>query len=927
MALGGWTALALPSVRRSLVEAALHEVGADWGTVSHVTATTTLASTIRRRGQVGLPLASLIDLVVMPSLSGGMALPLDGFPGPDVLDGGPGERRYRAALGSWQAEASGRRLLTGVRFDDSLRGFVRDEAPGRVGRALLASRRALATTVHTLVAAGVEPEGLRPTDEVGAAAARAWARAEQEISWLGDPRRNIWLDHDDVEQGSTSSARDLVDSISTALDTAFGAVEGRRTVVHHGFYFYTPPQWAMFQLLRRVPGVDQVFVVHDDGLNPAFSSWRHYFRSDLGMPVPQRVAATPETEASPPAAALRSALQGRSTSVPDGLRVVDCRTPADLVRMWADRSADVEDADTDRPAHYAAAAEQVERYVQRLGRREGSRAPSLAQLPVGSFLLALHRCIVRRDGGAPGVRLGRNALLDVVSSGCLDVAQGDAVQPALLRRVLPYFADCSSGEEWVARAGLLVATVRDRVAPLGAREPDVGDLARIEAAAGNLARLVPWADVTVTEAQAVHATVERVVGLVEQIGSRERVRLGDHLHLVHAQLRTALASLPDEERRVVEGKLHGFGALDDEEIDVDGLVDVVAMLVGRTADLDPAHQTGEQPDSTAVAQLRGLDALGMEPLDHDLHVANLAEDAFPTSGRVVGWPFTLDDLRAGGDDAADPVAVDLLSTRASTATLGDLYLFWLALDGVAPGRGVTLSWISQTDGDRRRLSPVVALLARPDHWSRVVGDVAGGVVVDQAQGPADLPAATAWLPPTDHQVDDDDVEDAIDSVDARAVASAAACPRRFAVQWALGPSAAFGAEHLQGMLYGNVVNGLQQAKALPTSLAAMAVARTVWPHLTEGQLESSLQRARVGPSGGSKPEWALTLAGAKNKSGLLDKAYEVARERVPPDSSVVAPPGATYLPLGVPQDDADVCSKCPVQARCSQWRDPRAGRA
>ena len=72
----------------------------------------------------------------------------------------------------------------------------------------------------------------------------------------------------------------------------------------------------------------------------------------------------------------------------------------------------------------------------------------------------------------------------------------------------------------------------------------------------------------------------------------------------------------------------------------------------------------------------------------------MAEDAFPTAAQPVGWPFTLDDLRASTDDAVEPVTAGLLETRAQTAGLSDLYLFWLALDGVGPEGTVTVSWVS-----------------------------------------------------------------------------------------------------------------------------------------------------------------------------------------------------------------------------------------
>ena len=71
--------------------------------------------------------------------------------------------------------------------------------------------------------------------------------------------------------------------------------------------------------------------------------------------------------------------------------------------------------------------------------------------------------------------------------------------------------------------------------------------------------------------------------------------------------------------------------------------------------------------------------------------------------------------------------------------------------------------MSETDGDHRRLSPIVALLTEPDFWSAAVRERAGGVVGRPGPGvQLTLPPTAAWLPPTDTDVDEDQVEDAID---------------------------------------------------------------------------------------------------------------------------------------------------------------------
>jgi hypothetical protein len=908
-------ALALPRVSQAAITRALEqEIGLGWDQVAHVTATTTLASAVQEERVVALPVATLVDLVTLPGLDGDMCLPLDAFPGPDLM--ASSLREWRAQVRDWQQEGSGRRLRTGIGVDDSLRRYVRENAQDRVGRALLASRRQYATTIHALVAAGVRPDGLVAKDPAAQVAARAWAQAEVDVPSLKAPRELLWVDHDDLAQGSTPEARGLRERIEAALVKAFGSSE-RRTIVHHGFYFYNPVQWALFQAVARVPGIDQVFIVHDDGENPAFSTWRYFFRTEWQMPVPRPVQV--DEAVTPAADVFREVLTGSNPPSPPSLRVVECRSPAELVRLWR-----AESEGGDEPARFAAEAEQVERYVGRLGRQVAREpdatghapAPSLSQLPVGSFLLALHRCIEQDDARAVSFSLTTDTLLDLVASGYLEVGEPTgSVSAPLLRRVLPYFADCRSADEWRERSAQLVEVIDARVAPRGVREDSDDDSTRIEGAVANPTRLVPWADISRDDANRVRATVHAVVRLLEETTARERVVLGDHLKTLRHRLDRALRQLPPDEARAVEAKLRGLGVLTEEEIDVAGLVDVVAMILGRSLDLEREDDT--DPLSTKVTKLRGLDALGLARVEKDIHLANMAEDAFPTAAQAVGWPFTLDDLRASPDDAVEPVTAGLLETRAQTAGLSDLYLFWLALDGVGPDGTVTISWVADSAGERRRLSPIVSLLTVPESTA-AVQQAAGGVAVEQGPAPAqqDADRARPVLPLPDE--DEDVLVGAVDSIDARASAAARACPRRFAIQWAMGPTASFGPTHLQSMLHGNVLGALE-VDGEPM-LAARATGNVLWPHLTSGQRASSYDK-RVVKQGGAKPAWLLTLKGNKDGSGDLDAAYQMAKDGIPVDELTIAPPEPAVLPPRA--QSAEVCAFCPVQARCLQWRDPR----
>lgn len=918
--MGSWEAVALPRVTYDAVSAQLGGRGLEWSQVAHVTATTTLTTAVRERGGVALPIATLRDLVVMTALPGDMALDL-----PTLRDVSRSPEddcaSYKQEVSDFQTQATGRRLRIGLQVDDCLRKFVREQGDQRLGRALLASRRSFAATVHALVAAGVRPADLSPADAMARMAAEAWRRAEEAVEALGAPRELMGVDAAELAAGRSERAVRLQRLLRAALDSAFGpVVAGRRTLVHHGFYFYTPPQWQMFQALRSLEEVDQLFVVHDDGRNPAFASWRYYFRPEWGMPVPTPGVPVPDA-VTPAAAWLRGALGGAAEGALEAVDLMDYRSPVDLVRHWSSQEVE-RGEDEPGPARYAARAEDVERLVQRLGRGSAGGSPQLAQLPVGLFLLTLHSCITSDPTGRPLVTITPDRLLDLLTSGFAGLGD-EPLRSATLRRVLPYFSDCRDGQDWLDRAAKLRATVQERVERLPGRRDDDTDADRIESAAANPVRLAPWVDLSPTEATEVEHAVRHVVRLVQDVVSRERVVLGEHLDRIRRTLESVLSTLPAEDRAEVEAKVAGFGVLTGEEVDVDALVDVVAMLVGRRADLDPAPLREDEPCATKVCQLRGLDSLGLQPTTGDVHLTNLAEDAFPSAGGAVGWPFVLDDLRAAVSSGLEPVTVELMATRQATGPLGDLYLLWLALDGVRGDGRLTLSWISTSGGEKRRLSPLVALLARLPHPDEAVVEAGGGLVPRNLGDRGDDDVLGSLPQPEAVDPLDDDAMNALeDAVHPVAAASAVACPRRFAIQWILGPSAGFGPDHLASMLHGNLRNALVRSQE-ENAFGAAAITESVWAHLTEGQRRSGLDKAVVKTRGKSADAaWVWTLAGSRNKQRPLDAAYQAAIDMQQPDAEVLVPPGTIVLPMGVTGEGAaEICARCPVQNRCSQWQD------
>lgn len=912
--MGKWKAISSRRVDEQFLRALLSSEDTSWESVAHVTATASLARSIRKTGTVGMPIATLSDLIIQPGLVD-MPISLDEFPGPEFL--AHGKKPYDNAVTAWQQQVTGRRFRLSIKFDDELRRYARTVLQASdLGKLLVRSRREFSRTVHTLVAAGVSPAELAVSSDLGRAAVTAWEWLEGEIPALAAPRRDLWTDLNDFREQTSAHATGLSERITLALTRAFGTTTGRRVIVHHGFYFFTPPQWALFQLLRQMPNVDQIFIVHDDGSNPAFETWRRFFVEKLGMPRPTQsdTALGGLTEDTFRATALLKALRGER--VPDEdlaseLSVVECRNPSELVRLWHGEPSGAEG-----PARrFAADAKSVERFVRRLRRDGDSESVDLAQLPIGSFLLAVHDCIKPLSDGGVEIVLSDNAVLEIAASGFLEVVGSAGTTQAYvgaIRRALPFFRGCRTGEQWRNRAEQLHRLILSDVSPLGARLPSVSDLERIRLAVENPLRLAPWADVSVDEALGIQLVIETTVKLVEQMASQERIALKTHIQFLQRKLAHGMQGLPEEDRQLIEAKVRGFSVGLEEEIDVIGLVDIVAMLLGRTAEFDSSGD--EDLSDGKVRDLRGLDSLGMHRLNDSIHITNLADGKFPNVVRAVGWPFGLDDMTAP-DSSVNQRIVDILRVRSENASLSDLYLLWLAMDGVVDNHKISMSWISELGGEKLSLSPMVLLLTSLDRGKPAVKARAGGVKISPVKLASGLRPVNEFPMPRLLALPDAVLESVAGQIDPRAAASAIACPRRFALQWVLGQSHAFQSDHHQSILYGNMTGALVRLKKMNVG-DAMRAANDLWRHLTPGQRRSSAAKSRLRAFGNGSPDgvWVLTLGGSKTKSKNIDLTYQAAITRKRPSLETIAPEEAGYLPPGI--RSAEVCGQCPVRPSC-----------
>ena len=904
------TVLKMASVQQPQIVHALQEEGVEWQQALHITTTTSLRRTIIETDGFALLMQQFIDLIITPTIPNRdqrtnhhkpFLFPITEFPHRN-------DANFADRHRDWINHITSYRMQFALRFNNLLRRQLRianSTIESDIARTIYESRQTFLKSIQNLIGSGITPDEINTDDPVVQLATRIWRtiEAHESLADITQIRTDLWIDPLEFQEQYTPRSQSLRQRIEQALARLFVNNTEPRTIVYHGFFYYNPPQWALFHLLKHSPNLRQIFIVHDDGQNPAFESWRKYYDARWLMP-PAKIVATSHTP-TPAADALTKAFQGAhidASQLNAHLNLLECGTPAEFVMHINQHAALINTAHP--PKLYAADASTMNRYVERLGISSQHALIDLSKLPIGSFLIRIHECIPTHK--REHVQFTVAGIHDIIASGYLLIEGNPCQQLAhIWQQVSPFFAGCTTADSWKNRARVLHKQLHN-IALQNPPKDTTDDFTRINDAAFNLYRLAPWADITVEQARLIRRIIYEIDRLVNSIADKEQVQLEKHFSFLRRELASAMRHTPPEKRAEIEAKLTGIGMQPDQEVFVDELIDVVHMILGRTIPVDATGEDIEPEYPNIVAGIRSVDTLAMQPTPTAIHIANLADGSFPTNHTAIGWPFSINDI----SNHAEMLSMQLQKTRVQYAQLGDLYLLWVALDGVI-NQPITLSWISNIAGDLYNRSALLELLALPAkrHGIQHIAQQIGGLSTQKTQPP--YFGDELLFPPKPHHIRYKHSDDSVwQHIHPYAKAAHVICHRRFVLQWALGPHIGFGTSHTQTMLYGNLIG----ASELPTSDIEETIVTNLWDFLTEGERASCRNEKRVGISG-ADPAWLHILAGSKHDSTMQSLAYKTALGTYKQPLNRNAPD--TFIPDGQLQHAKHNCERCPVRLRCA----------
>lgn len=895
--------LQLPSVRHQFIKQALNDEGVAWDQALHITTTPSLKSAIANvngsHTAISILISEFIDMIVMPGMPGESHVSLPQISYKHMSDLYP-------KLSEWDSLVKGKRLNFNLRFNNLLRSLLRDDMSSDIALSIYDAKQTFYRTITNLIANGIYPDDILSNDPMTIWAQNTWHLIEKELPEICQIREDIWIDPNEFRRQLTPHSSSLHKRIFDALGLFFNN-KAEKVIVYHGFFNYFATQWALFKLIDLLPNVTQIFIIHDDGINPAFETWRKYFDARWRLATPSQVHTIEKS--TPHSSILQAAFKGEHIHNNGKLKLLECGSPTEFVTFISNEFAKAT-TNNNITKLYAADKPTINRYVERLGTFTQTRQIDLAKLPVGIFLIRLHEFLP--TAFQPDICFHSDGIGDIIASGYLQVKSlhMSHLLP-IWRKVTPFFDGCTTAISWLSRAESLYESIK-KVNQSTHDYIHSNDIERINANADNLYKLAPWADITTNEANAIYEVILEINRLVSSIATKEQILLERHFAFIKRELERGMRNLPPQERTHIENKLTGFGIHLNEEIYVDELVSVVDMILGRTISVDVFGQDEDNP-SDIVSSLRSLDALGFNRTSSSIHLANIADGVFPSAISAVGWPFNISDFEVH----AEPISVQLLKTRQEYTHLGDLYLLWLALDGVEDA-SITISWIANVAGEPYNRSAILDLLALPH--ARVgnhVIDMIGGIEVQHTDRLTEGQALIQAPIPHSHDVSFALEQRVWNLINKRARSSHILCHRRFAMQWGVGPTIAFQSTHLQEMLYGN----MHGASHIHQSQISSQLVENLWPHLTPGEKVSRITAGRVRP-GGAQIEWMYTLGGS-NKPQNVDYHSRAYRVALGVDTQQMQTLTAKhYLPKGHTEPTkAHLCANCPVRVRCMDALD------
>lgn len=861
----------------------------------HVTATSSLASAFMKKGLAAVPVSVFIDALTLSSVDCALPLTQSQIPSGATWQSDSPEKFKQQIVDMQKAVAN-----RGSRMKSTLSQALRDYSNGTNEPEIRELSRNLTNfhwTIRALNDMNVDLGSMVPSHGLSEVALGFLKHLDPSL-FLHD-RRTLW--------------DSLADSaIWNDLFTIFMGVSPTKEPKHivlHGFFFYSPIQFAFFQFLKSMPDTKITFAIHDDGQNPAFEIWREFYDSNQWIEGEVRVNTAQKPFSKSSLEFSKAFRGGERFAIPESkLKLYEFTSNVALAQQIR-REVDIsKDSQHYEQMVFAPIANELDRTITRLIGDPAGTMTHFADTAVGLFIQSVHKAL-KFDHATAKISIHLDiATCQTALESAIPAERRSSID---LHALLAYFQGCESGESWKQRLRQLVELRASFNLNFNEPANKIDDLANF---AATPISLLPWLSCFDRDFQFFASSLSTFLDLVLDVANQERQRPSNYREWLRERLKTPLTHFDRELVAQVDAALKLLAMGGQEKFDVAGLADLVLASLST----EVQHEDIEIMDEKRwVHPLLNMDQFAFDSTSRSLHITNLSADNFPRKSGVKMWPFEVTEFGKGmASDSTSMLNLELL--RGKSAPLIDKYLLWLGLEVTTRSdeTAVTLSFSSYANRKTVQPSPVFALLGELKGKASIAASKWGERSITLTPfTKGGTPQALADLEPAK-------AVPSMSRLPKVVIAAGAGCERRFALQWMLQPTPKFRTAHTFGILLGNMV--LPETRMNIWSLEH--IRESSWSAAMSPMAWESAKAFRVikGTSG-AKQEWIWNLSGSRNGQGIADLGYKALLEPVQWMRQILQKLQGVSLDALLPSPTGehlerirkDICPNCPVKDFCA----------
>lgn len=530
------------------------------------------------------------------------------------------------------------------------------------------------SAITLLVESGIGPRDVPQIDENIEQLVRLWDYLITNGDMVSDVNTLLDSSLDEISPGITG-----IDQVMHRMFTHMGS----KTVVLHGFYFITPIQKRVFDLMEE-SGYTLIYLVnYDFGYPYAYEVWERTYSPDFGFPEKGEWIKDPRHAINP----MGEVFEGRRPSA-DNIRVSEHRTIIDLVTdvMISRRNGKLVYTPDEEGANEILKNFFPDVYGQM----------SLSSYPVGQFLTALYRMW---NDDKETLTLDIDNLKSCFATGWLNTDSYRSTDCLFdLEGLTPFLEGCETLDEWMSVFNL-ISKARSEITPLFHEDSED----RWGRVMSNPLSNVGALSVPRDKLAAISEMVVQLIDMARTLFSDTDVILQDHLGTVDCILKGCVKT-PDLEDEYAMMRLflekvgdRGFSRV----YRPCDLRDSMRMLLSERPEESDDHGSREVVKPISEVDVSSIQGCGISIILSDVSrmPGTYGRYLWPLSSSIIGAIHqSVDECRKG--------LLDALSNVMESVPLRNRYLFFNALGN----NSVSISWVRTLDDKTMQPSPFIGLL-------------------------------------------------------------------------------------------------------------------------------------------------------------------------------------------------------------------------